>query len=79
MVREPHAAEECDEEGNFLPIRFGILDGEPQMKEAIAEIKKHEPLIVEERSYYPQIFFRCGERERGMDYLLSLCDPCRPS
>lgn len=66
---------EYDEEGNFLPIRFGILDGEPQMKEAIDVIKKHEPLIVEERSYYPQIFFRCGEREEAMDYLLSLCDP----
>lgn len=61
--------------GNFLPIRFGLLDGEPQMQEAIMQMKEHEPQNVEERSYYPQIFYRCGERDRGLHYLLSLCDP----
>lgn len=64
-----------DDEGNFLPIRFGILDGEGAMKEAIAQVAEHEPANVEGRSYYPQIFYRCGEREKGLRYLLSLCDP----
>ena len=67
--------QEYDLEGNFLPIRFGILDGEKEMKEAIAQLAAHEPANVEGRSYYPQIFYRCGEYEKGKKYLLSLCDP----
>lgn len=75
MLLDGTFLQEYDEEGNFLPIRFGILDGREEMKEAIAQVAEHEPGNVEGRSYYPQIFFRCGQREKGLHYLLSLCEP----
>lgn len=75
LLRNGNFLEAYHDTGNFLPIRFGLLDGEPEMHEAIDQMIGHEPVNVEERSYYPQIFYRCGKRERGLHYLLSLCDP----
>lgn len=66
---------EYAETGNFLPIYFGMLDGEPQMREAIGQARENAPSNVECRSYYPQIFYRTGNYEEGMEWLLSLCDP----
>lgn len=66
--------EEYDQEGNFLPIRFGILDGEPGLFEVIDEVAENGPSNVEGRSYFPQLFYRCGRREEGLFFLLSLCD-----
>lgn len=47
-------------EGNFLPIYFGILDGEGLLEKAYEQLVKNPPENVEGMSYMPQIFYACG-------------------
>lgn len=62
-------------EGNFLPLFYGILNQDGKMKDALVQLREQEPANVEARSYYAQIYYNCGDEERGYEYLASLCDP----
>ena len=61
-------------EGNFLPIYFGILDGEGLLEKAYEQLVKNPPENVEGMSYMPQIFYACGDEKRGLEALKKLGD-----
>ena len=63
-----------DMEGNFLPLYYGILDDEKKMQDALNQLREQEPSNVEGRSYYPQLFYDCGDERKGYEYLSSLCE-----
>lgn len=62
-------------EGNFLPLFFGILQGEEKQKDAVEQLKKHGVENVEGMSYLPTIYYECGEEEVGWEILMKLCEP----
>ena len=62
-------------EGNFLPIFFGILQGEETLKDAVEQLKRHGVENVEGMSYLPTIYYECGEEEIGWEILMNLCEP----
>lgn len=61
-------------EGNFLPLFFGILDGEETLGDAVKQLKENGVDNVEGMSYLPAIYYNCGEEETACESLLRLCE-----
>ncbi|MDR1463801.1 MAG: hypothetical protein LBJ11_00685 [Oscillospiraceae bacterium] len=66
------------DEGNFLPIYFGLLDGAPELPEALDNVLAHGMKNTEGKTYLPQLCFGRGREAEGLRALRALCSPKLP-
>lgn len=62
-------------EGNFLPVYFGILDDTPFLAGALQQIAKRGPKLVEAQTYFPDFCYGRGADDYGYEMLTGLLNP----
>lgn len=60
------------DEGNFLPVHFGILDGQPTRMDVLRDIQKHGAKLTEAKTYFPGMYYAQGDRQAGYRELCEL-------
>ncbi|QOV11150.1 MGH1-like glycoside hydrolase domain-containing protein [Viridibacillus arvi] len=60
---------------NFLPLYFGLISDKEKLKLALKDVKRNGVVNVEGKSYFPEIYYKNGDKEEAYAILLELIDP----